>query len=193
MATGNLVTPKIAKIIDGNLTKHEIKPIQFDKYINEIRKGMYDVCNTPGGTGYRVMHDLPIVVAGKTGTSQITTIPQSVKGGIKEELLSYFHKSHAWFTSYAPYDDPKFVVTILIEHGGHGGSASAPLAAKIYKWLYAKGYFNNKSDDISVNIVVASENNTSGTIEGAHIIVDDKTVKKNNAIRKKLHPTLDLF
>ena len=193
MATGNLVTPMIAKIVDGNLTKHEIKPIQFDKYIKEVRKGMYDVCNTPGGTGYRVMHDLPIVVAGKTGTSQITTIPQSVKGGIKEELLSYFHKSHAWFTSYAPYDDPKFVVTILIEHGGHGGSASAPLAAKIYKWLYAKGYFNNKSDDVSVNTVVASENNISEITEGAHIIVDDKTVKKNNAIRKKLHPVVDMF
>ena len=134
MATGNLVTPRIAKVVDGNLTKAEIKPIKFDDYIYEIRKGMYDVCNTPGGTGYRVMHDLPIVVAGKTGTSQVTSIPQGVSKRLKESQLAYFHRSHAWFTSYAPYDDPQFVVTVLIEHGGHGGSTSAPLAAEVYNW-----------------------------------------------------------
>jgi len=203
IATGNLVTPRIAKIVDGNVTKAEIKPIKFDNYIHEVRKGMYDVCNTPGGTGYRVMHDLPIVVAGKTGTSQVTSIPQGVSKRLKESQLAYFHRSHAWFTSYAPYDDPQFVVTVLVEHGGHGGSTSAPLAAEVYKWLYKKGYFNKKPANETVNknvgdydtVAKPSQSNISGTEENASIIIDDETIQKNKAIRRKVNAVenLDLF
>jgi len=207
LATGNLVTPKIAKIIDGNMSKHEIKPIQFDNYIHEVRKGMYDVCNTPGGTGYRVMHDLPIVVAGKTGTSQVTSIPQSTIHRLKEHELAYFHRSHAWFTSYAPYKDPKFVVTVLVEHGGHGGSTSAPIAADVYKWLYKRGYFTEKPEDETVNtnvedydkpntatVTTATQNSTSEEpAQSDTIILDDETVKKNKAIRKSVNAVEDLF
>jgi len=200
MATGNLVTPRIAKVVDGNLTKAEIKPVKFDNYIYEIRKGMYDVCNTPGGTGYRVMHDLPIVVAGKTGTSQVTSIPQGVSKRLKESQLAYFHRSHAWFTSYAPYDDPQFVVTVLIEHGGHGGSTSAPLAAEVYKWLYKKGYFKEKPSNETVNTdvgdydtVVTPQNNAPATPQKQDNIVDKEIIKKNKAIRQKVHQSVDLF
>jgi len=199
MATGNLVTPKIARIVDGNLTKHEIKPIKFDKHIYEIRKGMYDVCNTPGGTGYRVMHDLPVVVAGKTGTSQVTSIPQSTVHRLKESQLAYFHRSHAWFTSYAPYNDPQFVVSVLIEHGGHGGSTSAPLAAKIYKWLYKKGYFKNKPEDEAVNMDIGNTdelpvNDANSNIEEASssaIMIDDESIRKRK--KKKENSVTDLF
>ena len=203
IATGNLVTPKIAKIVDGNMTKHEIKPIKFDNYIYEVRKGMYDVCNTPGGTGYRIMHNLPIVAAGKTGTSQVTSIPQSTVHRLKESQLEYFHRSHAWITTYAPYDNPQFVVTVLIEHGGHGGSTSAPLAADIYKWLYKKGYFKGDAEDEIVNTNVGDYNNTTTAAVTEHnvsqknpkakIIIDDKTVKKNKAIRKTINAVEDLF
>jgi penicillin-binding protein 2 len=201
IATGNLVTPKIAKSIDNNLTEHEIKPMKFDKYIHEVRKGMYDVCNTPGGTGYRVMHDLPVIVAGKTGTSQVTSIPQGVSKRLKESELAYFHRSHAWFTSYAPYDDPQFVVTVLVEHGGHGGSTSAPLAAEVYKWLYKKGYFNNKPEDEKVNTDIGAydtaattESNATATSQRQNnITVDKEIIKKNKAIRKKVHQSVDLF
>jgi penicillin-binding protein 2 len=142
VATSNLVTPRIARVIDGNRTKPVIKPIHFNPYyLSEIRKGMYDVCNIKGGTAFRTMSNLPIKVAGKTGTSQVTSIPQNVKKRIKEADLAYFHRSHAWITTYAPYKDPKFVVTVLVEHGGHGGSTAGPIAADIYRWLYAKGYF----------------------------------------------------
>jgi penicillin-binding protein 2 len=142
MATSKIATPRIAKEIDGKIIEPEIHPIDFDPYyISEIRKGMYDVCNIPGGTAYRTMSKMPIVVAGKTGTSQVTSIPQSTKVRLKEEQLAYFHRSHAWITTYAPFDDPKYIVTVLVEHGGHGGSTAGPMAADIYKWLYKKGYF----------------------------------------------------
>ncbi len=142
VATGNLVTPRVVDIVDGNKTKPVIKPIYFDpSVIGEIRKGMYDVCNSKKGTAYRALHDLPIIVAGKTGTSQVTSIPQSTVRRIKEEDLAYYKRSHAWITTYAPYDDPQFVVTVLVEHGGHGGSTAGPIAAKIYRWLYKHRYF----------------------------------------------------
>ena len=145
IATSKLVTPRIANMIDSNKTKKITKPIYFKhSHLQQIRNGMFDVCNVRGGTAYRTMSRLPIRIAGKTGTSQVTAIPQHIKKRLKEEELSYFHRSHAWITTYAPFRNPKYIVTVLIEHGGHGGSVAGPIAADIYKWLYLNNYFNKK-------------------------------------------------
>lgn len=145
LATGYLVTPHFATLINNKTYENRAKEIHFDPYVFSIvRGGMYDVCNVRHGTAYRVMHKLPIVVAGKTGTAQVASIPQDVKKRVKEGDLSYFKRSHAWLTTYAPFDKPKYVVTVLIEHGGHGGSTSGPVAAKIYRWMYQKGYFGKQ-------------------------------------------------
>jgi penicillin-binding protein 2 len=143
LATGYLVRPHIAKVVDTNIVEPEMKKISFNPIaLNEVRLGMYDVCNSKRGTAYKAMHNLPIKVAGKTGTSQVTSIPQSTVHRLKESELKYFHRSHAWFTSYAPYKKPQFVVSIIIEHGGHGGSTSAPIAADIYRWLFEHNYLS---------------------------------------------------
>ena len=159
LATSNLAVPHLAKVIDGKVIQPELKHIDFDAhYLSDIRQGMYDVCNVRGGTAFRTMSKLPIVVAGKTGTSQVTSIPQSTKVRLKESELAYFHRSHAWITTYAPYHNPKYIVTVLVEHGGHGGSTAGPIAADIYKWLYSHGYFDQNTTSISVS---TSETNTS--------------------------------
>ena len=158
MATSYLPTPHIVNEVDGKIVKPELKHIDFDAFnINEIRKGMYDVCNVPGGTGYTTMRKLPVIVAGKTGTSQVTAIPQSTQKRLKEEQLAYFHRSHAWITTYAPYENPQYIVTVLIEHGGHGGSTSGPIAADIYKWLYEKGYFAQEKDATQKSTTVTNK------------------------------------
>jgi penicillin-binding protein 2 len=145
LATGYLVTPHFATVIDNKSYESKSKKINFDSGVfSIIREGMYDVCNHKRGTAYRVMHNLPILVAGKTGTAQVASIPQDVKKRVKEGDLSYFKRSHAWLTTFAPFDKPKYVVTVLIEHGGHGGSTSGPIAAKIYRWMYQKGYFGEQ-------------------------------------------------
>lgn len=157
IATSTLATPHVAREIDGRKIEPEMKPLDFDRYyLNEIRKGMYDVCNTRGGTAFGTMSKLPIVVAGKTGTSQVTSIPQSTQKRLKEEELAYYHRSHAWITTYAPYEDPKFIVTVLIEHGGHGGSTAGPIVADIYKWLHRKGYFSEEKVPVG-----GADNNSS--------------------------------
>ncbi len=144
LATSKLPTPHVAREVDGENIVPELKTIDLNPmYLSEIQGGMYDVCNSRKGTAYKAMSKLPIVVAGKTGTSQVASIPQSTKKRLKESQLAYFLRSHAWFTSYAPFDDPKYIVTILVEHGGHGGSTAGPIAADIYKWLDSNGYFTD--------------------------------------------------
>jgi len=151
IATSYLATPHIAKVIDGKVLNPKLKKIDFDAYyLSEIRKGMYDVCNIRGGTAFRTMSKLPIIVAGKTGTSQVTSIPQSAKKRLKESELAYFHRSHAWITTYAPYENPKYIVTMLVEHGGHGGSTAGPMVADIYKWLYKHGYFKEEGKSVKM-------------------------------------------
>jgi penicillin-binding protein 2 len=146
LATGWLPVPILAAEIDGKKVQLQKEKISFDRrHMGIIRQGMIDVCNDRRGTSYKTLNQkktgLPFQIAGKTGTAQVVSIPQDVKKRAKEDDLAYFKKSHAWITTYAPAKHPEFVVTVLVEHGGHGGSAAGPIAAEIYKWLYAHGYF----------------------------------------------------
>jgi len=146
LATSNLVTPHFATLIDGTPYEAKSTNIKFDsRVLSVVRGGMYDVCNHKRGTAYKAMHNLPIEVAGKTGTAQVSSIPQDVKKRVNEADLEYFKRSHAWLTTYAPYKKPKYIVSIIVEHGGHGGSTAGPIAAKIYRWMYQKGYFGIQS------------------------------------------------
>jgi len=147
IATSSLPTPLFAKKLGNKSIKPEQQYVQYNpKYLREIRAGMYDVCNTPGGTAVSVFgKNVPIAVAGKTGTSQVVGISRSEKVRMKEEDMEYYHRSHAWITTYAPYENPEVIVTVLVEHGGHGGSSAGPIAADIYRWLYAHGYFKKSA------------------------------------------------
>jgi penicillin-binding protein 2 len=145
LATGLLPTPHFAKTVAGKDVATEYKSIDVNhNHLNTIRLGMYDVCNSPRGTARRTMSGLPIVVAGKTGTSQVVSIPRGEKRRMKEHEMDYYSRSHAWLTTYAPFKDPEYIVTVLVEHGGHGGSTSGPIAAEIYKWMANEGYFGDK-------------------------------------------------
>ncbi len=130
LASGKLPTP--------HFTKENYKepvPIKVNKkHLNKMRKAMYEVANHPKGTLRNYIRGSKVKIAGKTGTAQVVGIPQSEKKRMKEHELEYFHRSHAWVTTYAPYKNPKYVVTIIVEHGGHGGSA----AGKMLKQIYAK-------------------------------------------------------
>ena len=64
-----------------------------------------------------------VTLACKTGTAQVTGISQADKARIAEEDMDYFHRSHAWFTAFVPFEKPKYAITVLIEHGMHGSSA----------------------------------------------------------------------
>jgi len=145
LATQHLPTPHFVHKIVGKEVKPNYEEFEVNQQdLNTIRLGMYDVCNSPHGTARRAMSNLPIVIAGKTGTSQVVSIPQGEKKRMLESQLDYYSRSHAWLTTYAPFKNPQYVVTVLVEHGGHGGSTSGPIAAEIYKWMANEGYFGTK-------------------------------------------------
>lgn len=145
LATGNGVTPHfVSKIndvpldfpVDPNIVSESEK-----RYLKVTREGMYEVANVPGGTGLRHINvTAPFKIAAKTGTAQVVGISQTDKKRMREEDMDYYQRSHAWLTTYGPYDNPQYVVTVLVEHGGHGGSEGGPIASKVYDKLYQMGY-----------------------------------------------------
>lgn len=95
-----------------------------------VRDGLAGVVSEPHGTGY-VMLNLPggVKAAGKTGTAQVVGMPANER--LASEDLERQHRDHAWFVTYAPIEAPRIVVAVLVEHGGHGGSAAAPVAREV--------------------------------------------------------------
>jgi penicillin-binding protein 2 len=106
----------------------KIRSIEFKPdTLERLRNGLADVVKLPSGTGGAARSNM-VAIAGKTGTAQVV----EMKGGyVKSEQLAYFNRDHAWFVSYAPVENPQIAVAVLIEHGGHGGSAAAPMAKKV--------------------------------------------------------------
>ncbi len=143
MATGKLPTPYLAQSLAGKAVEPKLEDVltlREKRVLPLVQRAMYEVCNSPKGTAYEALKGTKVKVAGKTGTAQVIGIPQEEKKRMKEAELAYYHRSHAWLTTYAPYKNPKYIVTILVEHGGHGGSAAGPIAKEIYNWLVDNGY-----------------------------------------------------
>jgi penicillin-binding protein 2 len=90
------------------------------KHLRLIQEAMAGVVNEGGGTGGAAR--LPgIIAAGKTGTAQVVSLGK--RGG----------RDHAWFVAFAPLESPQIAMAVLMEHGGHGGDAAAPVARKIFE------------------------------------------------------------
>ena len=103
----------------------ELKP----DTLKRVRTALADVVSAPGGTGGAARSQV-VSIAGKTGTAQVV----EMKGGyVKTEQLAYFNRDHAWFVSYAPVENPQVAIAVLVEHGGHGGDAAAPMAKKVFE------------------------------------------------------------
>ena len=100
-----------------------------------VLDAQYGATNEPMGTSYRSRHvKSEYIFAGKTGTSQTRTITaEERKLKLKQKDLPYKRRDHALFTAFAPYKNPQYAISIVIEHGGTGSSAAAPIAKKIIK------------------------------------------------------------
>ena len=113
----------------------EVELVGMDKFLRLIRDGLVGAVNDKHGTGGEArLKD--IKVGGKTGTAQVVAMEKFKE--VDEEDVAYKHRDHAWFTSFAPAENPEIAVTVLVEHGGHGGSAAAPVAKKVLEKYFAK-------------------------------------------------------
>lgn len=142
MATAKLPRPQFANKIGDK----EVKP-EFEEVLNEdelkklpiIQKAMYEVCNYPSGTATGYLSS-KVKIAGKTGTAQVVGILQNIKERELEHEMEYYSRSHAWFASYGPYENPQYVVLVMVEHGGHGGAAAGKIVSDIYNKLLEMEY-----------------------------------------------------
>ena len=142
LATAKLPTPHLAKMIGPEEYRGEFKEVFTKdelKKLPKIQKAMYEVCNYPSGTAMQYLRS-KVKIAGKTGTAQVVAIKQDIEKRKLEHEMAYYRRSHAWFTSYGPYKNPKYVVLVMIEHGGHGGQAAGGIVSDIYNKLLELEY-----------------------------------------------------
>jgi penicillin-binding protein 2 len=99
-------------------------------YWDVIIGGMVGVTNDPWGTARRAQAGAPYKIAGKTGTAQVFTVGQQEK--YNEKDVTERLRDHALFISFAPADDPKLAVAVLVENGRSGSGTAAPIARKIF-------------------------------------------------------------
>jgi penicillin-binding protein 2 len=125
LATGRDVTPRLVKTVNG--VEQPVLgngPLDMNENnLRKMRKSMYAVVNDRRGTAYRsriIADDMRM--AGKTGTSQVRSVV------VNNADVPWEQRDHALFVGYAPYDNPRYACAVLVEHGGGGSAAAAPIA-----------------------------------------------------------------
>lgn len=100
------------------------------RHFDLVKKGLLGVVESDHGTAHAIrLKTIPI--AGKTGTAQVVQLADGANRKLSGKVAKEKERDHAWFVGYAPANDPQIVVTALVEHGGHGSSAAAPLVQKV--------------------------------------------------------------
>ncbi len=126
---GRMITPHLGKMVLGN-NRQVLRTIETTvgppfikpEVLDLIQKGLIGVVHGAGTAGR--LRSSPHKIAGKTGTAQVIGYESKAARGERT-------KDHAWFVAYAPYDDPKIAVSVIVENGGHGGAAAAPVAQAV--------------------------------------------------------------
>ena len=122
--------------IDILASDFNLKPLfRNQENINFIKDAMFSSTNEPGGTSYGSRIDnKKFRFAGKTGSSQVKKFTEAQREAeVKQKDLKYEDRDHALFIAFAPYDSPKYAISVVVEHGGSGSKAAAPVAKKVIK------------------------------------------------------------
>ena len=122
--------------IDMLVSNFDLNPLfRNQENINFVKDAMFAATNEAGGTSFRSRYnDQKFMFAGKTGSSQIkrfTALQRELE--IKQKDIEYKDRDHALFVAFAPYKDPKYAISVVVEHGGTGSGSAAPIAKKIIK------------------------------------------------------------
>jgi penicillin-binding protein 2 len=136
LATGRAVVPRLVRMVnDQELPAAEAPSLGMTpENLAAVQAAMHGVVNGERGTAKssRIVEPT-MVMAGKTGTSQVRNISAAERaaGVISNEDLPWNRRDHALFVGYAPYDAPRYAVAVVVEHGGGGSTAAAPIARDI--------------------------------------------------------------
>lgn len=144
IASGKAITPRLVRSIDGvTQPVPEFESLGISEaHLRTARAGMDAVVNGSHGTGAKSKIIAPEWrMAGKSGTSQVRNITaaERARGVIRNEQLPWNRRDHALFVCYAPYDNPRYAVSVVVEHGMGGSTAAAPIARDILLYALAGG------------------------------------------------------
>jgi penicillin-binding protein 2 len=134
---GKQYLPQVVERVENIYGKKlkEYPPVELrkanvsEKTLQIVQEALRGAVNDPHGTGWTCALK-EVKVAGKTGTAQVIRLPDNFKKGDMNRVPQKF-RDHAWFVAYAPFEDPKIAIAVLVEHGGFGASAAAPIAKKV--------------------------------------------------------------
>lgn len=139
IATGKKIDPHLIRKRNNILVpqadpnywqKLDIKP----DFLKMIRFGMYAVVNENKGSGAKAKMDYHgMLLAGKTGTAQVKSVSRALResGHFNSANLPWKYRPHALFICFAPYDDPQYAISLIVEHGNAAASVAAPLAREM--------------------------------------------------------------
>jgi penicillin-binding protein 2 len=138
IASGTAISPRLLNTVGEDLmsvkgnTPLDINP----EHLALVRQGMFEVVNSSRGTARGSKISVKgMEMAGKTGTSQVRRITKKERasGVIRNADLPWKRRDHALFVAFAPYDDPKYAVAVIVEHGGGGSKVAAPIARDVMR------------------------------------------------------------
>jgi penicillin-binding protein 2 len=116
---GKVVQPHLARALAGKRLDYPPQRRVRMTSLDAIHEGLYEASHSAGGTSTSIFGNFYPAVSGKTGTAETP-----------------YGSDHSWYASWAPSDNPRFVVVVLIEHGGFGAQAAAPAAREIYHAIF---------------------------------------------------------
>ena len=128
------------------LNDSKTKLFENSKNIKIVQEAMFSSTNERYGTSYKSRIDDPkYQFAGKTGTAQVKRISKRERElDLKLEQIPYKDRDHALYVAYGPYKNPRYALSIIVEHGGSGSRAAAPMAKKLFKLIIDRGELRKK-------------------------------------------------
>lgn len=168
---GRLVTPRVTKLNDDIIQPRDIglKPENLDL----MKRGMYRAVNRPDGTAYASSLLIGGArMSGKTGTVQVRRISKDerLKGVTPNHKLDWHLRDHSLFVGYAPHDNPKYAIAVVIEHGGGGAQVAAPMARDIMVHLLNDGKPMPKPEPVQEQLPDAEAAQTSPESAGEQLL-----------------------
>mgnify|MGYP000008062608 CR=1 FL=1 len=138
-----------------NLLNPDYKLVKENKNLRIVQEAMFSSTNEIRGTSYRSRIDDPkYQFAGKTGTAQVKRISKRERElDLKIDQIPYNDRDHALYIAYGPYKNPRYALSIIVEHGGSGSKAAAPMAKKLFKLIIDRDELREKQpnfEEISI-------------------------------------------
>ena len=148
-------TPGSVMSLNDQIYNFDLQPLfRNQENINLVKDAMFAATNEIGGTSYRSrFKEKKFMFAGKTGSSQIKRFTEEQREAeTKQKDITYLERDHAWFVAFAPVENPKYAISVLVEHGGSGSSAAAPIAKKIIKKVIERDKIRTDEKKMGKNI-----------------------------------------